>query len=353
MMMKSGYCARRAGTIFLLATVLVAGGCGFKTDPVPPASIVPVPIDDLRYTIDDKGVELNWTYPVKTVRGSDLVDISAFDVYRAVVALDEVCDTCPIPFGEPLEIPGGETIEAKKPRTAVYQTSLLRPGHKYFFKVRSRNSWWAASGDSNIVSFVWALPPVAPSGLNAEVADSRVTLNWQPVTSLVDGSAVEGDISYQLFRSDEGKEFEPLGEALATTRFSDSRVINGRTYFYRVQSLLDYQGHEVTGGVSETISAAPVDQTPPPPPVGVAAVQTDDGVKIVWEPADDDVAGYRVYRRTAEQRQPELIGEVAAPYSLYVDAQPPATVRSYYSVTALDQATPPNESDFSREATTR
>ena len=49
----------------------------------------------------------------------------------------------------------------------------------------------------------------------------------------------------------------------------------------------------------------------------------------------------------------ELIGEVAAPYSLYVDAQAPAGMRSYYSVTALDRATPPNESDFSREASTR
>lgn len=353
MMMKSGYCARLTATIFLLATIIVAGGCGFKTDPVPPASIVPEPIDDLRYTIDDKGVELNWTYPVKTVRGTDLVDISAFDVYRAVVALDEVCETCPIPFGEPLEIPGGETIEAKKPKTAVYQTSLLRPGHKYFFKVRSRNSWWAASADSNIVSFVWAVPPSAPAGLSAEVADSRISLNWQPVTTLVDGSDAEGDITYQLFRSDKGQEFEPLGEELATTTFSDSRVINGRTYFYRVQSLLDYQGHEVTGGVSETINATPVDQTPPPPPSGVAAVQTADGVKIVWEPADEDVTGYRVYRRAADQRRPELIGEVDAPYSLYVDTQPPGGTRSYYSVTALDQATPPNESDFSREARTR
>jgi uncharacterized protein len=351
--MRSGYCVRCAGTIFLLATVLVAAGCGFKTDPVPPASIVPVPIDDLRYAIDDKGVELSWTYPVKTIRGSDLVDISAFDVYRAVVALDEVCDTCPIPFGEPLEIPGGETVEAKKPKTAVYQTSLLRPGHKYFFKVRSRNSWWAASDDSNIVSFVWAVPLVAPAGLSAEVGDSRISLSWQPVATLVDGRAAEGDVSYQLFRSDEGKQFEPLGEASAQTSFSDSRVVNGRNYFYRVQSLLNYQGHVVNGGVSETISAAPIDQTPPPPPSGVAAVQTDDGVKIVWEPADEEVAGYRVYRRTADQSRPELIGEVAAPYSLYVDTKPPADTRSYYSVTAIDQATPANESDLSREATTR
>ncbi|MDX9896963.1 MAG: hypothetical protein RBS34_16050 [Desulfofustis sp.] len=353
-MMRSGYYARFAGTVLVLAMVLGAGGCGFKTDPVPPASIVPEAIDDLRYTVDDKGVTLNWTYPVETIQGSNIVDISAFDVYRATVALEDVCDTCPIPFGEPMEIPGGETVEAGKPKVAVYQTSLLRPGHKYFFKVRSRTSWWAASADSNIVSFVWTQPPVAPAGLSATPGDSLISLSWEPVTTLVDGRPVEGSITYQLLRSEEGKEFEALGEPSAATSYRDSLVINGRKYFYKVQSLLSYQGHLVNGGMSAIISAEPVDQTPPPVPAGVVAVETDAGVKIVWEPvSDEQVAGYRVYRRAADRQQPELIGEVAVPYSLFVDSKADGATRYYYSVSAVDGATPANESDLSREATTR
>ncbi len=65
------------------------------------------------------------------------------------------------------------------------------------------------------------------------------------------------------------------------------------------------------------------------------------------------MAGYRIYRRTADQRRPEHIGDVEVPYAMFVDNNPPAGVRSYYSVSAIDQATPANESELSREATTR
>lgn len=352
--MRSGYCARLASTIVLLVTVAIAGGCGYKTEPVPPASIVPRPIDDLRYTIDDKGVTLTWTYPVETVRGTDIADISVFDVYRAVVPLEDFCETCPIPFSEPMEVAGGETVAAGKLKVAEYKTTLLRSGQKYFFKVRSRTSWWASSDDSNIVSFVWSVPAKAPQGLVVEAADSRISLTWEAVRSLIDGRDVDGDVSYQVLRSDKGKDFEVLGEPLTGQRYTDSGLINGRTYFYKVQSLLKYQGYRVDGGVSEVISAMPVDQTPPAPPAGVAAVQTDDGVKVVWEPSGDpEVSGYRVYRRMADKQQPEHIGDVVAPYSLFIDKQPPEQARAYYSVTAVDKATPANESDFSREATTR
>ena len=39
--MKIGNGARAAGAVFVLALLLTAGGCGYKTDPVPPESVVP------------------------------------------------------------------------------------------------------------------------------------------------------------------------------------------------------------------------------------------------------------------------------------------------------------------------
>ncbi|MBE0585548.1 MAG: hypothetical protein IH612_17545, partial [Desulfofustis sp.] len=249
--MKIGNGVRAAGSVFLLALLLTSGGCGYKTDPVPPASVVPTAIDDLRYTIDEAGVKLTWTYPAETVKGSDLMDISAFDLYRAVIPLSDLCESCPIPFGEPLEIPGGVTTDANKKRVAEYRTSLLRSGHKYFFKVRSRTSWWADSGDSNIVSFVWHVPASAPSGVTIEPADSLITLGWQPVTSLIDGRAVDGAVSYQVFRSEGGKDFKAAGDPVTGGSFTDDQVVNGQKYFYKVQSLLSYQGNLVNGGVSD------------------------------------------------------------------------------------------------------
>ena len=82
----------------------------------------------------------------------------------------------------------------------------------------------------------------------------------------MDGSAVDGTVSYQVLRSEGGKEFEGVEAPVSEPAFIDSQVVNGQKYFYKVQSQLSFQGNLVDGGVSEVVSASPVDKTPPPPP---------------------------------------------------------------------------------------
>jgi hypothetical protein len=338
----------------LFAVIVTMAGCGFKTDPVAPQEVVPRPIDDLSYSIDETGVTLRWTYPEKSVNGDDLAEVYSFDVYRAAVPIEDLCDNCPIPFGEPTEIPGGETADAGKRKVGEYNTTLLRPDHKYFYKMRSRISWWAASTDSNIVSFVWQVPPSVPEGLTVAAADSKIMLSWQPVTTLIDGSKVDKQVFYQVSRSEGGKEFEPLGEPLSVTRFTDADVLNGKTYFYKVQSLMMLGSERVSGGVTEIGEASPIDLTPPDVPTGVRAIATTAGNRVYWDRPDDlGVAGHRVYRRIDGQGTAEQIGEVGMPASIFLDDAVPENAAVYYSVTALDGADPANESKPSKEATVR
>ena len=338
----------------LFAVVVSVAGCGFKTDPVPPQNVVPRPIDDLTYSIDETGVTLRWTYPEKSVNGDELTDVYSFDVYRAAVPISDLCETCPIPFAEPTEIPGGETADSGKRKVGEYNTTLLRPDHKYFFKMTSRISWWAASTDSNIVSFVWQTPPSVPGAFNAEGGDSKIMLSWQPVTTLIDGSTTNKKILYQVERSEGGKDFVPLNDPSKATSYVDSSVINGKTYFYRVQSLMMLGKDKITGGVTEIADATPVDRTPPGAPVGVRASATAAGNKVYWDRSDDpEVAGHRVYRRIKGQGAAAMIGEVAMPSSIFVDKSAPENSRPFYSVTAIDAADPVNESKPSPEATVR
>ncbi len=345
--------ARSVCTVLLGVSLLLFGGCGYKKPPVPPESVVPEPINDLRYTLDSKGVELNWTYPIETIKGTDIKLIDSFEVYRAVIPLEDFCGDCPIPFAEPMEIPGGEpSIEIR--RKAVHQESLLRPGHKYFYKVRSRTSWWAASEDSNIISFIYHTPAKAPEGVTIENEGKDFVLSWSPVTNFLDGSKVDMTVNYQVLRSEGGKEFESIGRPVKDIRYVDKNVETGIKYFYKVQSLILLEGEIAKGGISAVVDAVPRDITPPSKVTGVTVVGTDSGIKVIWDRSPDaDVAKYRVYRRTKKQKKAKMVGEVEASITIFVDKNVVDGVRGYYSITALDMATPANESKRSKEATVR
>lgn len=342
------------GLIILLALV-VSGitGCGYKTMPVPPEEIVPKGITDLRYELDEHGVTLNWTYPSETIKGDALTDIESFKLYRAVVPTDKYCDTCPLPFGEPVLLEGGAVVP-DKPKVGEYKATLLRPGHLYFFKIRSATGWWAESGDSNIASFMWDIPPASPESLNADAGDSMVKLGWSSVTTHIDGTDIKEPVKYQVLRSSGGGVFSSIGELQSGSEFVDDQVVNGRTYQYKVQAVTMYAKGQVGGGVSPQAEATPFDKTPPPAPSGVQGIRTAIGVKIVWDRVEaPDLKGYRVYRRLPDDSKPVKVGEVNAPSTIFDDADLLESYSWYYSVTSIDQAQPANESKPSAEVEVR
>ncbi len=342
-----------AGVLLLSGTLFLTGGCGYKTAPVPPDAIVPQAIEDLRHSVSEKGVTLTWTFPKKTIKGTDLTDIATFDVYRAVVPLNDYCPTCPIPFREAIQVPGG-VVDPEGDRQGTYETALLRSGHKYFFKVNARTSWWAASADSNIVSFIWHIPAKGPEGLTVKGTDSSAVVSWQAVTGLMDGQEISYPLLYQLQRSKDNVAYSNIGKTVSDTRFVDSGLQNGTTYYYRVQSVLMVENNSVAGGLSDAVSVVPVDQTPPAPPTGVTVVQTAAGIKVFWDKSQEpDVKGYRVYRRAADEKTARFIGDVSAVYTIFEDSHVPADTSVFYSVTAYDQVDTPNESAKSREAGVR
>jgi len=350
--MKNRCLVRVMGVFFLGASILLAGGCGFKNKPVPPESVVPQAIDDLRYTVNDKGVQLTWQYPVKTIKGSSLDDISSFQLFRAEIPIDEYCGSCPVPFTEPVQVDGGPPLDGQTRRKVTFDTNLLRPGYKYFFKVRSRTSWFADSADSNIITFVWFDPVAATGKVSAVPGDRQVSLSWQPVVLKNPGKDLK--VKYQVLKSLDGKDFAKAGDPVAGTSYIDRQVNNGQKYLYTVQTLTEFKKELAEGGISKEVVVTPVDLPPPVPPSGVTAVRTEAGIKVFWDRSEAaDLAGYRVYRRPADKDSYEVLARVEPNFTLFVDSKAGENIRYYYAVTALDGATPANESSKSKEATVR
>lgn len=340
--------------VLALAMVFAAGlsGCGKKTRPVPPDTVMPAPITDLSYYLDEKGVELTWSYPQSTVQGDRLpYRIEKFELLRAVIPVKDYCPDCPIPFGPSIEI----TAESSDKGKVSYEETLLRPNHRYVYRVRSKAGWFVSSADSNTVSVVWDTPLLAPVNFRIDEADKALTLHWQPPTGLLDGTPVADPIRYQVSRSTDGGETftEMPGELIEGLAYTDKGLRNGKPYLYKLRAMRLHAGTVAAGMASPAVSATPHDLMPPAPPQKVRIVVTAEGIKIIWETvAEPDLAGFRIYRRSAQNPTPERIGEVGGAGLSFLDTKPPKGRGVwYYSVTAFDQAKPPNESTSSMEAT--
>jgi len=153
-------------SVLLLITMLA--GCGNKTWLVPVQRLAPESIDDLRYTLGESGVTLQWSYPTKMENGEVLQAVESFDVYRSGIPAEEYCQGCPVRFEEPLAIDGGRLDKPGETRTALYTDTDMKKEYHYHYKVRSRSSRWYPSGDSNIVSFVWTGALEAPEDFKTQ-----------------------------------------------------------------------------------------------------------------------------------------------------------------------------------------
>jgi hypothetical protein len=339
----------------LLTTLLLVGGCGKKTPPLPPQSVVPAAISDLRYELDLEGVTLSWNWPRRTEKGGELRRIKQFIVERAEESADDFCPDCPRRYRQVGLVEGGPVPDRNVAQPLSFRDRDLRPGYHYSYRVRSSLGWRVISTPSEAVTMVWQVGLAAPENLTARAGEREVTLDWRAPERDLEGMVIREPLSYQVFRREVGQPFLLLGEVQREPGYVDRRVSSGVNYEYRVRASRVSGG---TGAFSTTVAATPRDLTPPPAPTGLTAVVSRAEVHLYWQPlVSDDLAGYRIYRRRqigGGDNQWVLIGQVDGRANTYIDSTPfsQAGEVRYYSLRAFDHASPPNVSDSSEEIET-
>ncbi len=116
----------------------------------------------------------------------------------------------------------------------------------YFYTVAARNI--GGEGPRAVaVPAVPVAPPAAPRNLTAEIGDSYLTLSWSPM----DGAA-----AYTVYRATPGNRLlTSIAAGLSATRFIDTKVVNGATYYYKVSA--SNPGGESTRSSELAASPAP------------------------------------------------------------------------------------------------
>jgi len=229
--------------------------------------------------------------------------------------------------------------------------------------------------------------PDPPTDLRVSYAPTSLSLTWEPSGGLLgflldrglppepvpfdalplpgaaasqraDGAAPAGPTTYDVYRelAPDPAELPPEGarsswsvaapvplnsEPLAAISITDA-VAFGRTHCYIVRA----RRGAVMSEPSPPACITPFDIFPPAAPAGLAAVPSEGGISLIWEPnAEVDLGGYLVLRREAGDATLRQLTDTPIGDARYRDTTVQPGTRYMYSVVAVDTQVPlPNVS---------
>ena len=182
-----------------------------------------------------------------------------------------------------------------------YTNAGLTTGATYYYKVRTYRLVGSTKVYSVYSAMVSAKPvpamPTAPKATAASYNSLKVT--W---------SAVTGAGGYQVWRSTAAGSGYKLAVTVAATSYTNTGLITGTTYYYKIRAYRTVNGVKVYGPYAAVVSAKPVPATPAAPK---AASASYNSVKVTWS-AVTGAGGYQVWRSTAAGSGYKLAVTVAA-----------------------------------------
>jgi parallel beta-helix repeat protein len=216
--------------------------------------------------------------------------------------------------------------------TTSYSDTGLAASTQYTYRVRAAN----ASGDSAYSSVASAatsapavVPPAAPSGLSATMANSsQINLSWTDNSNNETGFLIE--------RSANGVTFTQIASLAADiTSYSNTGLAASTEYTYRVRATNAAGNSAYTNTASATTSAPSV--LPPAAPSGLSATASSSSqINLSWTDNSNDETGFLVERSTDGVNFTQ-IATIGANMTSYSDSGLAAAVY-YYRVVASNGA---------------
>jgi hypothetical protein len=232
----------------------------------------------------------------------------------------------------------------------------------------SRHGTQSALSNRVALPLIDAPPP--PAEVRVSHVEAEVTIGWTPAPGArqrVQRPAEPGELAarslapsivpttynvYRVTRAAGGEQVstQPLNPTpVEGMGFSYGPITLGAEGCYQVRAMRVYGNARLESTPSATACTTFTDTFAPPPPANLAAVGSEGGVSLIWDPSPGaDVAGYLVLRgELGAAGAPATLAPITAQPirdSTYRDDTPRRGLRYVYAVIAVDGATPPNRS---------
>ncbi len=331
----------------MIGLSILAVGCGKRGSPVAPRPRGPQPAARVEGRQLGDSVVVSFTVPDAQSAATDEAPVRA-ELMRLVYETHVETGFDPGAFRRRGQLVAalerdpfrqGERVRLEDRVLPTFEDAgpTLRYGLRLFDR-EGRSSAIAVAAD---LQQMRSLPP--PNRLRADLVPEGVRLSWISDA----GTATHGHAVYRADGDGEIPESPLNATPLTSGEFLDATVTRNATYRYEVRPILA-AGLPRREGSGTQVTVVSVDRFPPLPPEAVVAVQERAAVRLFWRPnAENDVAGYRIWRRSADEEWIDRSGIVERPLWLDTDVVPAA--RFVYRITAIDAASPANESGPSKE----
>ena len=188
-------------------------------------------------------------------------------------------------------------------------------------------------------------PPAPPAGVVASLTEGAIRVSWTPAQD-ADGKPLP--VNVYRAAADTPYGVTPVSAApVQAPPFDDAEPEPGSTWRYVLRSVVPGAKPPLESDPTPEIAATWKDEFPPAVPSGLRAFVDGARVTLLWTPNDErDLLGYHAWRR-ADGGEWTLLTATPLSSATFTDETPSASPRREYAVSAVDRATPPNESERS------
>src|SRR5437899_6003711 len=201
-----------------------------------------------------------------------------------------------------------------------YTDTALASDHTYFYKVTAVNSI-GTSLQSNEAS------TIAPTNLVATAGNARIALSWS-APSTNGGSVIT---NYKVYRGTSSNTETFLAQIGNSTSYTDTAVINGQTYYYKVSAVNSIRESPQSNEASAIL------YTIPSAPQNLQATAGVGSVTLAWQAPSNGgspITGYKIYRSSSSGTEGLLttVGNVTS----YTDTGLARGHTYFYKITAVN-----------------
>jgi hypothetical protein len=336
---------RRESRLVAVALLgLLAAACGRQGSIRPPLILVPQAPEGVKVSQRGQSVVLEWDNPAVSIDGSPLLGIGGLEIWAAGRKED-------IPAGAKLiknlagveldALPGASAPGTRNCQYAFVPEGKDRLGKPLALALRVRDlRGKRVSAFSSAAVLTYLLAPGPPLGLRLEAAENRLSLSWTIPAANADGSVPAVVKAYNVYRAELGQSPARVNpRPIVGTAFVDAEFVYDKTYVYTVRASATDAEPFVESADAVPAELTPRDVYPPAVPTGLTAAAGGRVITLLWDAGRaSDLAGYRVWRRSAGGgRYAALTGRPVAE-NTYSDASAVTGVRYEYAVSAVDKA---------------